>query len=1126
MVKKSILLKKIDKIVDLSTYLINGVKQPSDDFIKNIQLSDSSLNFLNNSDLSTDPNNIDSDNSLTFSNIYNNASKIRTSLSSGRPSCELYNIDVYYESESDEFVSNNLNKGSNSSLKKLYLHENYSTDINISSKSAFRKVNIFSSSPCSDKGELSDDSCKSIYSLEFNNKNIHSSTNLDSEICASHQNLCQIPQSIFYFSNVLTKLDISFNRIDHLPLQLFDLVNLQTLLAKKNKITHIPPEIKNLKNLTFIDFSHNKLSEIAFELTFLKKLSVLNLQHNMIAEIPSYIGLLYTSLESLKIHDNPLDYTSIYLISPILDRVQSYKMQHNVPTELYPSTNKDFGKRQKTPEGLMFYEDQIFDTPNSGKTLIETKCYDQSDNSIDSPDEDLYQTCVSTPNKNIQLDGSLKLGTNRHQTRSLLLSSIPNPDFLAINSFKNLDGNSNKSTDSLKPQSKLEKILGVNPVNTNNTNHFTGVEPKNTKYTTQSSVKSQQKKLDKEIESNLQNINHTPADQVEQISPNKPQKNWYSSINLKSFTKNLKTKKNSTKSKPSQTLAIDPNIDLSYKPTEINIQQACCMSKASKILGLNATETSKDSSLHYKNQKKLNSPVYSPTKNVKSIDNGCTTLADSPSKICFNSKDLTTPKSKHKTSSASLFSMMDSDFTKDDNSSSDSYLSSNSVNKNGKKNKSVNSIKNFEPKFIPANNEKKSIGCDAKKRFKLSKVLMQLLDIWDLDKANSEKAVINKVLQEKVYKSPKRASILSVAQLEPQNVQKQYYNVAKELLETEKVYVEGLSKIVNKYLIPLSESEILTKAEIKTLFSNIKVIYDLHNIHLLQDLIEDEKTQFSNIGSIVTKYTPLFKLYTEYINNFEKAQAICEKLESTITKKTNNQSTISSKGIGFLSTHELTIHKTVGKAMSIFEGSSASNKLSRVLFDLPSLLITPVQRIPRYKLLLERLIKYACPSGKDFEDLRNAYDQTLSVTHDINESKRRHEQVDIVRRLSQSANQFLVKKKINPNSRIIKCGLLILKKIVTPNTNMQQVEKVISTTVSIESNYYLINGMLLKCGKTDSTYAIQEIHTLSTRLEPASIVGTMLRVVDEKSVLYFLTENHDLEDWELKINSRLEYLCY
>ena len=107
---------------------------------------------------------------------------------------------------------------------------------------------------------------------------------------------------------------------------------------------------------------------------------------------------------------------------------------------------------------------------------------------------------------------------------------------------------------------------------------------------------------------------------------------------------------------------------------------------------------------------------------------------------------------------------------------------------------------------------------------------------------------------------------------------------------------------------------------------------------------------------------PFFKLYFEYCNNFTLAVDVRE----TLLKK--NQ-----KFAKFIKSVEMPEYVQ-------FEFSSDKKKAKKKKkntftrkINLENLMIEPVQRLPRYELLLRGILKETAPSHPDFEDLTKAY---------------------------------------------------------------------------------------------------------------------------------------------------------
>ena len=60
-------------------------------------------------------------------------------------------------------------------------------------------------------------------------------------------------------------------------------------------------------------------------------------------------------------------------------------------------------------------------------------------------------------------------------------------------------------------------------------------------------------------------------------------------------------------------------------------------------------------------------------------------------------------------------------------------------------------------------------------------------------------------------------------------------------------------------------------------------------------------------------------------------------------------------------------------------------------FDLHSLLLKPIQRVLKYPLLLQELLKNTDPNHVDYNDLRSALNCMQEVASYINEIKRRRD---------------------------------------------------------------------------------------------------------------------------------------
>eukprot|EP01088_Endostelium_zonatum_P006125 TRINITY_DN1822_c0_g2_i1.p1 TRINITY_DN1822_c0_g2~~TRINITY_DN1822_c0_g2_i1.p1 ORF type:complete len:929 (-),score=281.68 TRINITY_DN1822_c0_g2_i1:389-3175(-) len=193
--------------------------------------------------------------------------------------------------------------------------------------------------------------------------------------------------------------------------------------------------------------------------------------------------------------------------------------------------------------------------------------------------------------------------------------------------------------------------------------------------------------------------------------------------------------------------------------------------------------------------------------------------------------------------------------------------------------------------------------------------------------------------------------------------------IAREILETETAYVNHIGKMIETYMTRLLEASKtpgtgLEEAEVKKLFSNINIIYKF-NSELLKDIKEridhwDSKTQ--KLGDLFTKMAPYLKLYTDYGNNYKYA------IEKHNYYNNNNQTFV-----------------------TICAECKQECKL-----NLESLLIMPIQRVPRYNLLLDDLIKHTEETHPDYNDLKMALSKMKEVAVHINNTVATTEKLKIV----------------------------------------------------------------------------------------------------------------------------------
>jgi len=160
--------------------------------------------------------------------------------------------------------------------------------------------------------------------------------------------------------------------------------------------------------------------------------------------------------------------------------------------------------------------------------------------------------------------------------------------------------------------------------------------------------------------------------------------------------------------------------------------------------------------------------------------------------------------------------------------------------------------------------------------------------------------------------------------------------------------------------------------DIKNIFSEIEVIYGL-NQFLLKELEGKMEKWHPNamVGGIFIRMTKVLNWYTQYVNNYNNAF-------STLTRL-----------------------KTTNPEFSQF--LSKTENLPQCKFtDLASFLIMPVQRIPRYNLLLADLTKNTWEDHPDYADLTSATKLMVEIATHVNKKKKEADNIKQVMAIQQN----------------------------------------------------------------------------------------------------------------------------
>ncbi|XP_058528931.1 FYVE, RhoGEF and PH domain-containing protein 3 isoform X2 [Ochotona princeps] len=243
-------------------------------------------------------------------------------------------------------------------------------------------------------------------------------------------------------------------------------------------------------------------------------------------------------------------------------------------------------------------------------------------------------------------------------------------------------------------------------------------------------------------------------------------------------------------------------------------------------------------------------------------------------------------------------------------------------------------------------------------------------------------------------------------------------HIAQELLQTEETYVRRLHLLDQVFCTRLMEAGI--PPEVTTgIFSNISSIYCFHGQFLLPELrarISEEWNTNPRLGDILQKLAPFLKMYGEYVKNFDRAMA----LVSTWTQRSQPFKDV---------VHSIQKQEVCGN------------------LTLQHHMLEPVQRVPRYALLLKDYLKRLPADAPDRKDAERSLELISTAADHSNAAIRK---VEKMHKLLEVYEQLGGEEDIvNPANELIKEGHI--QKLSAKNGTAQ------------DRHLFLLNSMILYC---------------------------------------------------------------
>ena len=171
--------------------------------------------------------------------------------------------------------------------------------------------------------------------------------------------------------------------------------------------------------------------------------------------------------------------------------------------------------------------------------------------------------------------------------------------------------------------------------------------------------------------------------------------------------------------------------------------------------------------------------------------------------------------------------------------------------------------------------------------------------------------------------------------------------VLEEIVATERSFVESLRTCIAVFVGPLEASLGCRASEVDgALGALLKELGLLEpfNSALLRELEGEVEGGTGRVGRVFRRFAPFLKMFSAYLTLYEAWSASRRARDGDISGDP--------------------------RVCAFVKGAEADARCR--MLDLPSFLIAPVQRVPRYRLLLEELRKRTSEGHEDAEDLKVA----------------------------------------------------------------------------------------------------------------------------------------------------------
>uniref|UniRef100_A0A3Q1HGK9 Uncharacterized protein n=1 Tax=Anabas testudineus TaxID=64144 RepID=A0A3Q1HGK9_ANATE len=252
------------------------------------------------------------------------------------------------------------------------------------------------------------------------------------------------------------------------------------------------------------------------------------------------------------------------------------------------------------------------------------------------------------------------------------------------------------------------------------------------------------------------------------------------------------------------------------------------------------------------------------------------------------------------------------------------------------------------------------------------------------------------------------------------NTELKLYNIANELLQTERAYVARLhllDRVFCSRLMAEAGRGSFPLEVIRNIFSNISSIYSFHSQFLLPDLETCLRHWYESpgLGNVLFRHAPFLRMYADYVSNFDQAMALVRTWTERSSAFRNIVQDIERQGVC---------------------GS----------LTLQHHMLEPVQRVPRYEMLLRDYLKKL---PEDNPDYKLAHKSLQNISMAATHSNSAIHKAEKLKRLLEIYEMVGDEEVVNPTNEFLREGRLL--KLAARNTS------------AMERQLFLFNNFLLCC---------------------------------------------------------------